>query len=288
VTEPQEPAAGPPEPEPDYDWSWADEDDDWVPPTVDTTRPTAARIYDYALGGKDNFEIDRLAAERIMEIAPDAGELARANRAFLHLAVRSMASAGIGQFLDLGTGIPLSPSVHETARAVRPGARVVYVDNDPVVIAHVRAMRDGTEGTTALQRDLRDPAQVLSSHRLRQNISLGEPVGVLLTGVLHFVDSLLGPQVMHHYIDRLAPGSHIAFSVLTPDGVEPTAVRRLEEVYRSTATPLTLRTLAQTEELIDGLTPTGPGVVDVTRWTAPATQAAPLTLRMYCGIARKD
>jgi hypothetical protein len=281
---PRERPAG--QPEPDYDWSWAEDDDDgWVPPVLDIARPSAARMYDYYLGGKDNFEVDRRAAERILEVVPGGRELAVANRRFLCSAVSAMAHAGIRQFLDLGTGIPASPNVHEVARRFHPDARVVYLDNDPVVLAHSRALLDGTEGVTAVMRDLREPASVHADTRVRRMISFQEPVGLLLVAVLHFVDNTLGPQVVRHYVDRLAPGSRVAFSTGTVDGVPDTVTRRLEEIYRETASPLTLRTLAQTEELIEGLDLLEPGITDVAQWKAPA--APLLGMRMYAGIGVK-
>jgi len=273
--------------EPDFDWSWAegDGDDTWVPPTVDITRPSVARMYDYALGGKDNYAIDREAADRAMQVLPDGPELARVNRVFLVAAVRSMARAGIRQFLDLGTGIPTSPNVHEVARELIPDARIVYVDNDPVVLAHSRAMLDGTPGVAVLTRDLRDPAAVLDDVRLRRVLSLDEPVGLLLVSVLHFVEPTIGAQAMRHYIDRLAPGSRLAFSVGTFDGVPPNVTRHLEEVYRGATAPLHFRTLAQTEEVLDGLEVLPPGIVDIARWTDP--EAPMLNMRMHTGIAVK-
>ncbi|HEY6794688.1 MAG TPA: SAM-dependent methyltransferase [Kineosporiaceae bacterium] len=281
----QEQATDPPEP--DYDWSWTEEDDDgWVPPTVDITRPSAARIYDYCLGGKDNFEVDRDAAECALQVLPDGRDLALANRRFLRSAVAAMARSGIRQFLDLGTGIPTSPNVHETARTVHADARVVYVDNDPIVLAHGRAMLDGTDGVTAVMRDLREPAGVLNDPRVRQTISLDEPVGLLLVAVLHFVDVSLGAQVVRHYVDRLVPGSQVAISVGTSDGMPRETIRHLEGIYQATSTPVTFRTFAQTEELVDGLALLEPGIVDVARWFDP--HAAPMSMRMYAGIGVKD
>jgi S-adenosyl methyltransferase len=272
--------------EPDYDWSWAENDDDgWVPPAVDATRPSPARIYDYCLGGKDNFEVDREAAERCLQVVPDGRAVAQANRRFLRSAVTRMARAGIHQFLDLGTGIPTSPSVHQVARRVVPDARVVYVDHDPIVLAHSRALLDGTDGVTALLLDLREPSSVVGDPRLRATLALDQPVGLLLVGVLHFVETTLAPQVVRGYLERLAPGSQVAVSVASRDGAPSPVTRRLEEVYRQTATPLMFRTRAQTEELIDGLDLLDPGIVDVSQWDAPG--APPLGLRVYAGIAAK-
>jgi SAM-dependent methyltransferase len=270
--------------EPDFDWGWAEDDSSWVPPAIDTTRPSVARIYDYALGGKDNFAVDREAAESAFQLIPDAPEMARLNRNFVERVVRMMAQAGIRQFLDLGTGIPTSPAVHEIARELVPGARVVYVDNDPIVLAHSRAMLDGDPLTTSLLRDVREPASVLGDPRLRNVLDLGQPVGLLMVALLHFVDLALAPQVVRHYLDRLATGSYVAVSTLTFDGVPREVSRHMEEIYRETSAPLTFRTLAQVEELFDGLDLLEPGITDVSRWRA---DDSPRTLRVHAGVGIK-
>jgi hypothetical protein len=268
--------------EPDFDWSWAEEDDSsWVPPSIDTTRPSVARMYDYSLGGKDNFAVDREAAHRAWEVMPDGPDLARYNRTFLTTAVRLMAQAGVRQFLDLGTGIPTSPSVHEVAREVIPDARVVYVDNDPIVLAHSRALLDGDPHAASLMFDLREPANVLRDRTLRSMIDLEQPVGLLMIAALHFVDLSIGVQVVRHYLERIAGGSYLAFSVATLDGVEPSVTRRLEEIYRNSSAPMTFRTLAQVEELIDGIELLEPGITDVSRWRNDGDL---LTMRMHAGV----
>jgi hypothetical protein len=268
--------------EPDFDWSWAEDDDaDWVPPAIDDSRASVARMYDYSLGGKDNFEVDREAARQAWEVMPDGPQLALANRAFLADAVRRMTRAGIDQFLDLGTGIPTSPSVHEVARAAIPDAHVVYVDNDPVVLTHSRAMLHGIDGVVSIMRDLREPAAVLGDPALRRTLDLSRPVGLLLIAVLHFVDQSIGAQVVRHYLDKLAPGSYVAFSVATVDGVPREVTRRLEEIYQHATAPIIFRTRAQVEELVDGLDLLEPGITDVTRW---GDQHRPLTMRMHAGV----
>jgi hypothetical protein len=269
---------------PDFDWSWAEDDAGWVPPAVDTTRPSAARMYDYALGGKDNFEVDRRAAEQALRVMPDGPTLARANRDFLIRAVELISEAGIHQFLDLGTGIPTVPSVHEVARRTDPDARAVYVDNDPIVLAHSRAAVDGDPGLVALPHDLREPFKVLGDRRLQAIIDTDRPYGLLMVAVLHFVDLAIAPEVVSHYLSALPSGSHVAFSIGTRDDVRPEVVAEVERVYATSQSPIVLRTRAQIEQLVDGLDLLEPGLTEVTRWRADGTPGA---MRMLAGIGVK-
>jgi hypothetical protein len=272
--------------DPDFDWGWAEDDDGnhWVPPAIDTTRPSAARMYDYALGGKDNFAVDREAAERTYQVMPDGPALARTNRDFLARAVRMMSESGIRQFIDLGTGIPTSPSVHEIAREADPAAHVVYVDNDPIVLAHNRAILDRADGVITILRDLREPARVLADSELTATVNLDEPVGLLMIAVLHFVDLTVAPEVVQHYLSRLAPGSQVAFSVGTREGVPPEVTAHVEKVYTTTQSPIVFRTRAQVEQLFDGLDLVEPGLSEITQWRADGT---PLTMRMLAGLGVK-
>jgi hypothetical protein len=272
--------------DPDFDWSWAEDDDgnNWVPPAIDTTRPSAARMYDYALGGKDNFAVDREAAERAFQVIPDGRLLARTNRDFLARAVRLMSESGIRQFVDLGTGIPTSPSVHEIAREADPAAHVVYVDNDPIVLAHNRAILDRADGVVTIMRDLREPARVLGDSELINTVDLDKPVGLLMIAVLHFVDLTVAPEVVQHYLSRLAPGSQVAFSVGTREGVPTEVTSQVERIYSSTQSPIVFRTRAQVEQLIDGLDLVDPGLSEITQWRAEGT---PLTMRMLAGVGIK-
>lgn len=271
--------------EPESQWDWVAQTQDWVPPQIDTGRPSAARMYDYALGGKDNYPADRAAADEILEVFPQGRALARANRAFLVHAVRTLAEAGITQFLDLGTGIPTSPGVHEVAREVHPQARVAYVDNDPVVMVHCRALLAGQPGVVAVPHDLREPARVLDDPMVNKVIDFRRPVGLLMTAVLHFVDLGVAPMVVHQYVRRLVPGSYLAASMATTEGIDPSAVAHLEAVYARTPSPLHVRSRAQIEELFDGLELPGPGLVDLNRWAARRRWAPPSGA--LAGIARK-
>lgn len=273
--------------EPDFDWSWAEDGSAWVSPAVDTNRPSIARYYDFALGGKDNYEIDRELGARLTEIVPDAYETSRANRRFVMRAVRLMARAGVRQFLDLGCGIPTGTAVHEAVREIVPDARVAYVDNDPIVVAHVRASLDGQSGLYAALNDLRDPNRVLGDPKLRAVIRLDEPLGLVLGAVLDHVDSSLGVQVVNHYVNRLATGSHVAVSVGGAEGLAPEVLRALEHVLQDVAGPVVLRTRAQVEELLDGLDLLPPGIADVSRWQADGTPGSVL-VHAAVGVKRPE
>jgi hypothetical protein len=189
-------------------------DPGWVPPGIDPTKPNIARVYDFQLGGKDNYAIDRGVGRQILELAPDAPAIAWSNRAFLRRAVRYMiADAGIRQFVDIGSGLPTQGNVHEVAQDAHPGTRVVYVDNDPVVLVHARALLDTSDATKVIKGDLRRPAEILSSPALSEFIDFDEPVGLLLIAILHHVNDDEGPaDITAQLRAALAPGSHLAIS----------------------------------------------------------------------------
>jgi S-adenosyl methyltransferase len=250
---------------PDDDWAWVDDQPDWVPPAVDTATPSAARIYDYLIGGKDHFAVDREAAARLTLAVPGVADGARANRAFMLRCVQEMAEAGIDQFLDLGTGIPTSPNLHETARAVNPAAAAVYVDNDPIVMAHNRALLATDSRIVTVPHDLRDPAAVLEDPRVRDLLDFSRPIGLLMIAVMHFVDLNAAPLITSRYFRELAPGSRVALTAGTRDGVTPQAIAASERVYAGSGTPFVFRTRAQVEQLFDGLRLLPPGIEDVYR-----------------------
>ncbi|SEG64187.1 S-adenosyl methyltransferase [Nonomuraea solani] len=183
-----------------------------APPGIDPKTPSIARVYDYFLGGKDNFEADRRVAEEALKIAPDAREAGRANRTFLRRAVHHMAAeAGIRQFLDLGSGLPTRGNVHEIAQAVAPDARVVYVDNDPVVLAHGRALLATDDVTKVVGGDVRRPAEILEHPEIAGFLDFSRPLGMLFVSVLHHVNDHEDPNgAMARFRSVLAPGSHLA------------------------------------------------------------------------------
>jgi SAM-dependent methyltransferase len=243
---------------------------DGLGPRLDTSVAHPARRYNYLLGGKDNFAADRESAEALLRIAPTAKVGALENRWFLHRAVRFLAGHGIRQFLDVGTGIPTSPNTHEIAQGVDPRAAVVYVDNDPLVLAHARALLTGTpEGATAyLEADLRDPRQILGDPGLAGTLDLTRPVGVLLVAVLHFLIDTDDPrEVVATLVDALAPGSWIVASHGTLEHLpqeKQAAVRAVMEKQASARTGAEFAALFEHPrvELL------APGVRSVTQWWA--------------------
>jgi hypothetical protein len=238
----------------------------WIPETVDTSRPSAARMYDYYLGGAHNFGVDRELANKALALFPDGQLIAQANRSFLHRAVTFMLDQGVRQFLDIGSGIPTSGNVHEIAQQAEPGARVLYVDHDPVAVAHSELLLRGNSCAEALQADLRRPDEILGAPQLHSLLDLSRPVGVLMVAVLHFVSDEDRPEVLIRRLrDMLAPGSYLAISHGTGFGRTP-MTDEVKEIYRATATPLTFRTHQEVRALFEGWDLVEPGVVWVSQW----------------------
>jgi hypothetical protein len=242
--------------------------DPQAPSGVDPTKPNVARTYDYFLGGKDNFAADRQAGEQILRVSPEVRSTLRANRSFLGRVVRFLAGeAGITQFIDLGTGLPTQNNVHQAAQAANPAAKVVYVDNDPVVLVHARALLAGDQNTTVARADLRRPGEVLTAPELLGLIDLARPTAVLMMAVLHFVGKQENaPAIVAEYRDALAPGSYLAMSLGTTDGVDPAKIADAQRVYRSATAQLTYRTRAEIELLFNGFGLVEPGLVRLPHW----------------------
>ncbi|MCM3923953.1 SAM-dependent methyltransferase [Frankia sp. AiPs1] len=241
---------------------------DRAPIDLKTDQPHSARIYDYFLGGKDNYPADRAAAEQALIGFPTARTGARENRAFLRRVTRFLvAQRGITQFLDIGTGIPTSPNLHEVAQAAAPDARVVYADNDPIVLAHARALLASTpQGRTAyIDADLRDPAAILASAELRDTLDLTRPVGLSLVAVFHFIPDEADPYgIAARLLDALPAGSYLALSHATGD-FDPGA-EELAATYRARGVSMTMRGRAAVERFFAGLELVEPGVVAAQRW----------------------
>ena len=238
-----------------------------VPEGVDVTRPSIARIYDYLLLGKDNFAADRVAAEKLMQSRLDPRRLALANRGFLRRVVRFLAKQGVSQFLDLGSGLPTSPSVHEVARDVIPGARVVYVDHDPIVIAYNDALLATRDGVITVRADVRDPDAVLGNDALAACLDFSQPVAVLLLSVLHFISGDEdAPGIIARFRERMAPGSYLAISIGTSDGADPEMLADATETYADARMPFTLRSCAQVMDLFKGFDLAEPGLVSLPEW----------------------
>jgi hypothetical protein len=258
--------------------------------TVDVTIPSPARIYDYYLGGKDNFPVDREVAERALLVVPEGRDLARANRQFLVRAVKHLASEGIEQFIDLGTGIPTSPSVHEVARLVNRNTRVAYVDNDPQVVVHNRALLAGGEGINAVAGDVRYPAEIAGDPGVCELIDFSKPVGVLSVAVLHFVADTEDPwQSVAYFRDLMAPGSYLVLSHATTDDSDPGVINAIREAYDSASAPAVFRSARRIEDFFDGFRLEYPGIVDVSEWRPlPGAQVPDLpAVRVIGGVGRK-
>jgi SAM-dependent methyltransferase len=255
---------------------------------LDVTVPNVARIYDYLLGGKDNFEADRAAAGKILAAIPGGSGPARMNRAFLGRAVHYLAAErGIRQFLDIGSGLPTASNVHEIAQKASPVARVVYVDNDPVVVLHAQAiLADRAKGVAAVRGDLRDPAGITTSPHVLELIDFSQPVAVLLFAILHFVPDADGPRaLLASFRDVMAPGSALALSHVSDENVDEEAGRAARAVYQGASAPITPRSRAQIEGFFDGFDVLPPGVVGISHWPGPdPDSAAPL---FYGGVAVK-
>lgn len=242
--------------------------------SIDTTTPNTARIWDCQLGGKDNFAVDRQAMTRLNDAckevgAPDGRDVARVNRAFLQRAVRYLAGpAGVDQFVDLGAGLPTRGNVHEVARGVNPNARTVYVDYDPMVLAHARGLLADTKETTVIQADVRDPDAILASTELREHLDLSRPVAVLFVAVLHLLTDDEDPwRVVARIRDALAPGSYAVITHVTGDS-HPEAANAVAALFRSlgVSTPLVPRPRSQICALFDGFDLVEPGLVLAEDW----------------------
>ncbi|MFC5833177.1 SAM-dependent methyltransferase [Nonomuraea insulae] len=225
-------------------------------------------MYDYFLGGRDNFAADRELAEQVLQVAPNARTTARANRSFLVRATEAMAQAGIRQFVDLGTGVPTSPNVHEVAQQIDPDARVAYVDNDPIVLVHARALLSGIRSDViTIDGDLRDPKGILDHPKLGAHIDFAQPVAVLLVAVLHLLTDADGPERLVETIrDRMAPGSHLILSHLwdDPDGVARAGADKYAR--RKASAPVVPRTMEQIQRFFDGFELIEPGLVYLDQW----------------------
>jgi S-adenosyl methyltransferase len=258
-------------------------------PAINTKVPHPARVYDYFLGGKDNFEADRIAAEAAIKAFPRTAESARAARAFLRRVVHFLAAeAGIRQFLDIGTGLPSGDNVHQVAQSVTPEAKIVYVDNDPIVLLHAQALLTSSkEGvTTYLDADLRDPQKILSE--AAETLDFGQPMAVLLLGILHNVGDQYDPRGIVRTLMETAPdGSYLAICHLTADIYPEMAefARALNE--RQLDAPLVLRDHGQVTSFFDGLELVEPGVVQLSKWRPRSTFESAAAAALWGGVARK-
>jgi len=240
---------------------------DKFPQGVDPNVPSPARIYDYLLGGKDNFAVDRAAAEKILEHAPNAKEAAQANRRFLIRAVEYLADQGIRQFLDIGAGLPTQENVHEVALRKAPGSRIVYVDNDPIVLAHARALLACDAQTIAVAGDLREPESILDNPEVTAHLDFNEPVGLLLVSILHFIPDEAAYPAVAKLRDRLAPGSHLVISHVSAGDLDERTLEKGRRIYtQSQAGVAVPRSREDIARFFDGFELVEPGLVRIREW----------------------
>jgi SAM-dependent methyltransferase len=240
---------------------------DWAPQHIDLDKPNAARVYDYFLGGACNFEIDRQFADRFLKVMPEIELTARRNRAFLRRAVQFCVNQGIRQFLDIGSGIPTVGNVHEIAQEMAPECRVLYVDNEPVAVAHSELMLEGNPNTAVLHADLTDPGSVLNAAATRQLLDFDAPVALLMVAVLHFVPDSAQPRLaIEQYLKALAPGSFFVLSHVSIDDWEGEEPGPDAPSYDQTTTPVYARTREEVRELMAGTELVEPGLVWAQDW----------------------
>jgi hypothetical protein len=262
-------------------------DDDYM-----TDRAHSARVYDYYLGGKDNYPVDRAMAEATAEAFPGIRIAARANRAFLRRAGRYVAESGVRQFLDIGTGIPTAPNLHQIVQEVEPSARVVYVDNDPIVLAHAAALMvsDPRGATAYLQADARDPQRILASPELRQTLDLEQPVAVSTLAILHFLDDAAATDLVGSLMAAMPSGSHLLLTHSTVDFDTDGAVARAVASYRRAGMDSFMRSHDEIVRLFfAGLDVLEPGLVPTHRWRTEAGTDLPSDSKvsMYGAVAVK-
>jgi SAM-dependent methyltransferase len=264
-------------------------------PTIDTTKAHPARVYNYFLGGKDHFAVDRETAHKLLEFLPMARTMARENRAFMGRAVRYLtAVAGVRQFLDIGTGLPSANNVHQVAQSIAPDSRVVYVDNDPIVLAHARALLTSSEeGRTAyIHADLRDPEAILTDPVTRQTLDLSKPVALMIVAVLHFIPDEDRPaEIVSTLLDALAPGSYLVASHGTADFYSSQTIAGGTKAYKEGGVVSQGRTIDEFAQLaFRGLEMVDPGLVLVSEWRPETDDLRPLPgeVGMYGGVGRKS
>ena len=262
---------------------------DWVPAEVDIEVPSSARIYDYVLGGVHNFERDRMIGDQLAQVVP-VREMARLNRSFLRRAVLHLVDSGVRQFLDIGSGIPTVGNVHEIAEEADPACRVVYVDYEPVAVAHSQMLLQDNDNAIMVQSDLRDPERILADPQTQRMLDFDQPIGLLMVGVFQFIPDGDDPAgVIARYRDALPAGSYLALSHFTPDNMEQ-GMAKAVEVFKNSAEPIHPRTHAQVSALFDGFDLVDPGVVFTARWRPESPEDIgddPDHSGIYAGVAQK-
>jgi hypothetical protein len=267
----------------------ADEKQERSAAGIDVTVPSVARIYDYALGGKDNFAVDREMADAIMRRDPGIQAGVLANRRFLGRAVEFLAKAGIRQFLDLGTGLPSQNNVHEVAQRMCPDAQVVYVDNDPVVLNHAEALLATDDSTIVIGEDIREPERILAHPDVQRMLDFSQPIAVMFVAVLPFVTDEQDPWgIVSTMTQTLVPGSYLALTHITLDDRPADIVADIQEKYKNASAPAAYRDRASISRFFDGLELVDPGLVHVTEWRSDDLERArPGGEWLLAGVGRK-
>ena len=262
-------------------------------PRLDTTRAHPARRYDYWLGGKDNFAADRESGDRVAEQFPAIRTAVIENRRFLNRAVTYLAGQGIRQFLDIGTGLPTARNVHQVAQELHPDSCVVYVDNDPLVLAHARALltSDPRGRTAYIDADLTAPHRILDDPALHATLDLTRPTALMLVSVLHFVtDDAVAHHAVRTLIDAMPPGAYVVLSHATNDFMPPEAVERIGEIDRASRVEFAFRSRAEIMTFVEGLDLVEPGMVSTAEWRPAASDGPPPPRQDtagWCVVARK-
>lgn len=261
----------------------------WLPTTIDTSVAHTARVYDFFLGGKDNFPADREAAARILKGNPGMRDTCREQREYLRRAVRFLTEAGIRQFVDIGTGLPTQENTHEVAQKIAPDARVAYIDNDPIVLAHARVlMADQDHGRTVfIHADAREPGKLLADPELTEVIDFTQPVAVLLIGILHFMPDSENPaELIGNLLDAVPAGSYLAISHGTPDH-SPEMGDAVQAAYQASSMPCRVRTAAEVMALLEGVELVDPGLVLLAEWRPDRPVPANRQEITYAAVGRK-
>ena len=261
---------------------------------IDTSRPHPARVYDYWLNGKNHYDVDAAAAEEVARVWPGVVLGAQLNREFMHRATRWLVrEAGVRQFLDIGSGIPTEPNLHQVAQAVAPETRVLYADNDPIVLRHAQELLSSTpEGHTAfVHADFTDPAAILKAPELRETLDLEQPVALSLIALLHFITDERGAyEIVRSLMDALPSGSYLVVSHATAD-FDPDLLTRVAEAYQSTVAEGQIRSSSEVSCFFDGLELADPGVVVAHRWRPDGGEPQPditdAEFPVYGGVGRK-
>ena len=276
----------------DRGMDWTKAEPGYIPPAIDTKKPNVARIYDYWLGGKDNFEADRVAAEQVLTLLPGQRRSAHENRRFLRRAVRFLAGeAGIDQFLDIGVGLPTQGAVHEVAHEVNPKVRVAYVDYDPVVVAHGNALLAAPDLSVVVREDIRRPRELLANPVIREHLDLSRPVALTLLAVLHFVPDEEDPDaIMALLRDALAPGSYLVLTHICEELLpDKAAARRAMDIYEQASERILPRGSKQIRGFFGDFELVEPGLVPKHAWRPDTGAAEPDPTDISLGaVARKN